>query len=136
MRGSELWSFVWLIATHGTALQRVALFLRIRIVGWGSVYGRVCCEEQRAEAFPALVQAMGEGAIEGAAADYTIDGAEPFSTEFKYSRFHATHASPRNVSALTGLRRHIKGSGGSEGAAMQGDDTLVAGRATGGVTTD
>ena len=85
-----------------------------------------------------LEQAMGEGAIEGAAADYAIDAADPFSTEFKYSRFHATHASPRDVSALTGLRRHIKateGSGGSEGATMQGDDTLVAGRATGGVTT-
>ena len=82
---------------------------------------------------------MGEGAIEGAAEFYTVDAANPFSTKFKYSRFHATHASPRNVSALTGLRRHIKpteGSGGSEGATMRGDDTLVAGLATGGVTTE
>ena len=76
---------------------------------------------------------MGEGAIEGTAADYVVDAADPFSTEFKYSRFHATHASPRNVSALTGLRRHVKATEGGQSAAMQGDDTLVAGRATGGV---
>jgi len=44
----------------------------------------------------------GEGAIEGVAADYTIDRANPFSTKFKYSRFGLTHAEPRDVSLLTG----------------------------------
>ena len=76
------------------------------------------------------VQAMGEGAIEGVAEEYEIDASNPFSTAFKYTRFHATRASPRNVSALTGLRRIVNAkevsSGGMEGATMQGDDTLVA----------
>ena len=76
---------------------------------------------------------MGEGAIEGTAKDYEVDATNAFSTVFKYTRFHATHASPRNVSALTGLRRHVKATEGGQSAAMQGDDTLVAGRATGGV---
>ena len=73
-------------------------------------------------------QAMGEGAIEGVAKDYEIDATNPFSTQFKFARFHVTHASPRNVSALTGVRRTVdaKLSGGVLGAAMQGDDTLVA----------
>ena len=56
-----------------------------------------------------------------------VDAANPFSTEFKYSRFHAMRASPRNVAALAGKRRHVtadKISGGM-GASMQGDDTLV-----------
>merc|ERR1711920_286313 len=62
--------------------------------------------------------------------EYVIDASNPFSTQFKYTRFNATHASPRNVSALTGLRRTVKAkevsSNGKEGAAMQGDDTLMA----------
>ena len=69
---------------------------------------------------------MGEGAIEGAAEEYEINTTDPFSTDFKYSRFNATRASPRNVSALMGLRRRVKatqGSGDIEGAMMQGDDS-------------
>ena len=30
-----------------------------------------------------ITRAMGEGAIEGVAEDYEIDGADPFSTSFK-----------------------------------------------------
>jgi len=77
-----------------------------------------------------VTKAMGEGAIEGAAEDYEIDATDPYSSKFKYSRFHATRASPRNVAALTGLHRHAaadKGGGGMEGANMQGDDALVMG---------
>ena len=73
---------------------------------------------------------MGEGAIEGVAKEYEIDASNPFSTQFKYTRYNATHASPRNASALTGLRRTVKAkevsSDGKEGATMQGDDHLVA----------
>ena len=73
---------------------------------------------------------MGEGAIEGVAEDYEINAMNPFSVEFKYTRFHAKHASPRNILALTGLRRTMNAkevsSGGMEGATMQGDDTLMA----------
>jgi len=46
--------------------------------------------------------AMAEGAVEGVAADYTIDRTDPFSTIFKYSRFGLTKADPRNVKSLTG----------------------------------
>lgn len=46
-------------------------------------------------------EAMGEGAIEGIAADYEV--AEPFATAFKFSRFGAAHAPPRNASLLTGV---------------------------------
>jgi hypothetical protein len=49
-----------------------------------------------------VTKAMGEGAIEGVATDYEMDG--PFSTDFKFSRFGATgHVAPRNVSLLSGL---------------------------------
>jgi len=68
--------------------------------------------------------AMGEGAIEGTAEDYEIDPDSPYSVIFKYTRFYAQHASPRDVSALTGLHRASK-VGGLEKAFTQGDD-LVA----------
>jgi hypothetical protein len=49
-----------------------------------------------------VTRAMGEGAIEGVAKDYEVDG--PFNTAFKFSRFRATTpVAPRNVSSLSGL---------------------------------
>ena len=68
-----------------------------------------------------------------------MQATDPFSTDFKYSRFHATHASPRNVLALSGVRRALKVdkvAGGAEGATMQGDDTLLADLAVSGVSTE
>jgi len=47
--------------------------------------------------------AMAEGAIEGKAEEYKMDG--PFSINFKYSRFDATAAKPRDVSKLTGKKK-------------------------------
>jgi len=47
--------------------------------------------------------AMAEGAIEGVAADYKMTG--PFATAFKYTRFDATAAKPRDASKLTGLKQ-------------------------------
>jgi len=49
-----------------------------------------------------VTTAMGEGAIEGTADDYIINGTNPFSTEFKFARFGLSFAAPRNVSSLTG----------------------------------
>jgi len=49
-----------------------------------------------------VTKAMGEGAIEGIAEDYEISTANPFDTNFKFSRFGLTHALPRNISSLTG----------------------------------
>ena len=68
-------------------------------------------------------QAMGEGAIEGGPEAYEIDAKEPFSILFKYARFHATHASPRDVAALTGVHRGIKV--GLEAAFSRGDDVMA-----------
>ena len=45
-------------------------------------------------------RAKGEGFLEGIAADYKMRS--NFDTAFKYSRFDATAAPPRNVSALGG----------------------------------
>ena len=44
--------------------------------------------------------AMAEGAIEGVPTDYLMSS--PYATDFKYSRFGLSHASPRDVSKLTG----------------------------------
>jgi len=49
-----------------------------------------------------ITKAMGEGAIEGIHADYLMLG--KFSTEFRFSRFSKTHAKPRDVSALKGVK--------------------------------
>jgi len=46
--------------------------------------------------------AVAEGFIEGNAKDYEISQNDPFSSDFKYSRFDAVFAGTRNVSALTG----------------------------------
>ena len=45
---------------------------------------------------------MGEGAIEGVAADYEMPS--KWATEFKYSRFGKVAAPPRDVSTLTGKK--------------------------------
>jgi len=45
---------------------------------------------------------MAEGAIEGIASDYEMS--DKFSTSFKYSRFDATAAKPRDISKMTGKR--------------------------------
>ena len=45
-------------------------------------------------------RANGEGAIEGTAEDYRVK--EPFMTNFRFSRFGARAAAPRNVTALRG----------------------------------
>ena len=111
-------------------------------MGEGEVEAAACTVSaylsRRGMTYARSVQAMGEGAIEGAAEEYEIDATNPFSTEFKYSRFHAAHASPRNVSALTGVRRAFKAGEAAgnrvEGASMQGDDVVadvaVSGAAT------
>ena len=44
--------------------------------------------------------AQGEGAIEGSVEDYIVDPKDPFSTAFKFGRFEATVALPRNISQL------------------------------------
>ena len=47
--------------------------------------------------------AQGEGAIEGTIHDYRV--ADQFATDFKFSRFDATAAKPRDVTKLTGVKR-------------------------------
>jgi len=54
-----------------------------------------------------VTMAMGEGAIEGTASDYTINPKNPFSTEFKFSRFGVKEAGPRDISKLKGMKRAI-----------------------------
>jgi len=58
-------------------------------------------------AYEVTTKAMAEGAIEGTAADYEMD--DKFSTLFKYSRFDAVAAKPRDVSVLTGAQKKRKG---------------------------
>ena len=58
--------------------------------------------------------ALGEGAIEGVAANYQV--ASKFSTDFKYSRWGKVAAAPRDVSALTGLKVKHAGAAGAAGA--------------------
>lgn len=70
-----------------------------------------------------VTKAMAEGAIEGVASDYEISRADPFSTTFKYDRFSASSAAPRDVSKLTGV--HRKAGRHGEAAGTIGDDTLV-----------
>ena len=44
--------------------------------------------------------AQGEGAIEGAVGDYVVGTSDPFSTIFKFGRFDASVAPPRDTSKL------------------------------------
>ena len=45
-----------------------------------------------------ITTAQGEGAIEGAVADYVVDS--PFSTAFAFGRFSASEAPPRQLHVL------------------------------------
>jgi hypothetical protein len=54
-----------------------------------------------------ITKAMGEGAIEGTASDYAINPHDPFSTNFKFSRFGAKKVGPRDISKLSGAKRAI-----------------------------
>jgi len=51
-----------------------------------------------------VTKAMGEGAIEGTAADYAVSVQDPYSVDFKFSRFDSTAAPVRDVSKLAGLK--------------------------------
>ena len=55
--------------------------------------------------------ANAEGAIEGVESDYIVShpGGDPFSTNFKFSRFGLSFAAPRNVSQLTGMKKPAAG---------------------------
>jgi len=55
----------------------------------------------------ATTSAMGEGAIEGVAADYEM--ASKFATHFKYSRYGLTQAKPRDISKLVGEKKRLSG---------------------------
>lgn len=57
--------------------------------------------------------AMAEGAIEGEPSDYEVSSA--FDTDFKFSRFDATSATPRDVTKLSGVKGvgHKAGSAGA-----------------------
>jgi len=70
-------------------------------------------------------RAMAEGAIEGVAADYAME--DKFATAFKFSRFDAVKAAPRDTSRLTG-RRTAGGVGAAAGTSpdVDGTPTLVA----------
>jgi len=75
-------------------------------------------------AYVVYTKAMGEGAIEGVASDYVIDRADPFSTAFKYSRFGASSAAPRDAAALTGLHRKVERPQ-LQSAGTNGDDEVT-----------
>jgi len=64
-------------------------------------------------------KAMAEGAIEGVAADYEME--DKFATAFKFSRFDAVKAAPRDVSKLIGKR--TQGGGGKGAAGVTPDVT-------------
>jgi len=53
-----------------------------------------------------VTKAMGEGAIEGTAADYVVKS--PYSVDFAYSRFDAEAATPRDVSKLSGVKKKVQ----------------------------
>jgi len=69
-------------------------------------------------------KALGEGAIEGQAADYELPPNAPFSSVFKYTRFDAHAAPPRDTSKLNGVRRQV-GRPESPAAGSEGDDVAA-----------
>jgi len=73
-----------------------------------------------------VTKAMGEGAIEGVPGDYKLPANDPFSAKFKYSRFEALAAPPRDASKLTGVRREV-GRHASAAARSEGDDVMDMG---------
>jgi len=60
-------------------------------------------------------KAMGEGAIEGVAADYAVASNDPYAIDFKYSRFNSKSAAPRDVAKLAGLKRSATAMGKASG---------------------
>eukprot|EP00965_Chrysotila_dentata_P113265 3742531-Pleurochrysis_carterae.AAC.2 len=67
-----------------------------------------------ASALPTCCFCQAEGAIEGVWSDYMV--ASPFATVFKYSRFDATEAKPRDVSKLSGKKTPMPATAYSVGA--------------------
>ena len=68
-------------------------------------------------------KAMAEGAIEGVAADYAMAG--PFATAFKFSRFDATSAKPRDVSKLSGQKAKSSGAKAAGAVADAVDEPVM-----------
>ena len=70
--------------------------------------------------------AQAEGAIEGKMEDYLMDDA--FATHFEYSRWDVAAAAPRNVSALTGVKKlaSMVNPGFSSTAGTAGDDMILS----------
>jgi hypothetical protein len=74
-------------------------------------------------------KAMAEGAIEGEHTDYKM--AAPFATEYKYSRFDKSAATPRDTSKLRGKRVRgakptTRGGGASADVAPSVEDMVAA----------
>ena len=70
--------------------------------------------------------AMAEGAIEGVPTDYLMSS--PYATDFKYSRFGLDHASPRDVSKLTGRVKAAAPLAGNGAGVMEKEMELSAGQ--------
>ena len=70
--------------------------------------------------------AMAEGAIEGVPTDYLMSS--PYATDFKYSRFGLAHASPRDVSKLTGRVGAAVPLAGNGAGVMEKEMELLAGQ--------
>jgi hypothetical protein len=69
-------------------------------------------------------KAMAEGAIEGVGSDYKM--ASRFDTAFKYSRFDATSAKPRDVNQLAGIKSKATSKGGEIGAAADVEEAEMS----------
>ena len=65
--------------------------------------------------------AQGEGAIEGSIEDYNVR--DEYNTEYKYSRFGASSAPVRNITALSGTKR--RNGNGMHAAGTLGDDAVA-----------
>uniref|UniRef100_A0A7S4BUE4 VWFD domain-containing protein n=1 Tax=Chrysotila carterae TaxID=13221 RepID=A0A7S4BUE4_CHRCT len=72
-----------------------------------------------ARAEETTTEAQAEGAIEGNWRDYLLSS--NFATDFKYSRFDATSAAPRDVSSLTGEKHAYKPASVANGKEAHGD---------------
>ena len=71
-----------------------------------------------------VTSAQGEGAIEGSVGDYVVDRKDPFSTAFKFGRFDAVAAAPRDISQLNApigapkpMGRGVRATGASDASA-------------------
>ena len=70
--------------------------------------------------------AMAEGAVEGVPTDYLMSS--PYATDFKYSRVGLDHASPRDVSRLTGRVGAAVPLAGNGAGVMEKEMELSAGQ--------